>query len=104
MAATHINFAHNDGGYGTSLRTTLNTIKAGRQGLLDLLAIMATMIDGDGSNASHYTAMQPAFGFASTADAKAAWDELQSLKFKLTTDGSVDHVDAAQLQAFAKFG
>lgn len=104
MAVTHISFAQNDGGAGTRLRAMLDKIKAGRQALIDELAIMATMVNGDGTQSSHFPVVTAAYGFGTDANAKAAWDELQSLAGKLTTDGSVSSVNAAQLQAFAKFG
>lgn len=43
------------------------------------------------------------FGFATNDVAKAAYDELNSLAFKLNTDVEVTAVNAALLQVFAKF-
>ena len=64
---------------------------------------MARMIDGDGSDASHFQYMTDKYNFGSNEMAKAAYEELNSLNFKLTTNSSVTDMDAAQNQAFAKF-
>ena len=82
----------------------------------DLLAVYQQMIDGDGSNISHFDYVVRRFkygghdGTAGTAVtdaqrtvAKAAWDEFQSFMSKFTGDGAVSSVNAAMLQAFAKF-
>jgi hypothetical protein len=63
---------------------------------------MALMLNGDGTNATHFPYITTKFGFATDADAKAAWDELNSVLFKLTTDASVSSVNAAILQLFNK--
>lgn len=90
--------------HGNDLDLLLRSLETGLDGLVDLLAILAQMIDGDGSQAAHFTYVTEKFGFPDDATAKAAWDELNSLASKLTTDGSVSNVNAALLQAFHKFG
>lgn len=101
MAAPHIAIASTD--HGAQLKAYRNALKLViTEGPL-LLAKMALMIDGDGSSAEHFSYMQEKFGFADDAGAKAAYDELSSVLFKLGTNGSVTDVNAAVLQVFNKF-
>lgn len=72
-----------------------------------ILAAMAHMVDGDGSSSTHFTELATGGSvpvFENVADAKASWDELQSVNAKLTTDASVTNVQAALLQVCAKHG
>ena len=103
MPVSHISFDSNSE-YGQQLRSSLNSLEKGKDDLNDLLGVMATMLDGDGSQAAHFEYFIPRFGFPDTATAKAAYDELQSLMFKLNTDAQVDFVNAAMTQVFNKFG
>lgn len=103
MTVSHIAFDQNTE-YGTQLRVALNSLEKGKKDLNDLLSVMATMLDGDGSSPSHFDYFVPRFGFLTNVGAQAAYNELQALMFKLSTDASVDHVDAAMTQAFSKFG
>lgn len=102
MAFTHIQF-DDQKQHGRYLRRALQHIEEGYDTLLDIIATMTTMIDGDGSSDAQFSEVTTRFGFGSNADAKAAWDELNSLKSKLVTDDSVSFVNAAMLQAFNKF-
>jgi hypothetical protein len=102
VAVSHIKF--NDGlPHGSQLRRALTALESGTESLADVIACMARMIDGDGSSADHFTYMQQRYDFASTADAKSAWEELNSLNSKFSGNGQVSDVNAALLQAFAKF-
>lgn len=102
MAVSHIAF--NAGtSHGALLRRSLNSLESGLDDLTDTLAVMARMIDGDGSDAAHFTYMQDKYGFASNEAAKSAFEELNSLAFKLTTNAQVSDVAAAIAQALAKF-
>jgi hypothetical protein len=102
MATSNIEF--NAGlRHGSLLRSALTSLENGHDALNDVIASMQLMIDGDGSNVSHFNEMMTRFGFASTTTAKAAWDELNSVRFKLNTNDSVSDVLAALNQAFAKF-
>lgn len=103
MSVSHIAF-ESTSEYGQQLRQALALLERGKVELNDLLGVMATMIDGDGSSPSHFDYFVPRFGFDDNMGAKAAYDELQSLMFKLNTDSSVDHVNAAMTQVFNKFG
>lgn len=102
MAISKIAF--NDGlPHGAMLRRALTNLELGQEGLVDILAAMVLMIDGDGSQVTHFDEVMTRFAFPSTTVAKAAYDELQSLRSKITVDSSVTNVNAAMLQAFNKF-
>lgn len=102
MAFTHVNF--NDAlRHGSMLRQALNNLEHGLDQLNDAFAAMIQMKDGDGSQAAHFTEVQVKFGFESTAKAKEGYDELNSLQAKLNANTSVTDLNAALLQAFAKF-
>lgn len=102
MAVSHI--PYNKGTiHGSILSGGLNRLETALDELNEIKGTMALMIDGDGSSASHFAYMQEKFGFLDNAAAKAAWDELNSLLFKLNTNASVSDVNAALLQAFNKF-
>lgn len=103
MATTHISF-NASSRYGSMLRNVLNHLEAALDVGNDLLAIVPHMIDGDGSAPAHFDLVTSSFGFNANADAKAFWDELQSLFGKLNTDSSVSSVNAAIKQAIAKMG
>lgn len=103
MAFSHIYFA-DQVGYGLDLRRCLDHLKQGHDDLPMLLSVMATMIDGDGSQAAQFAEMTVRFGFPDNGAAKAAYDELNSLQGKFNTNASVANVQAALAQAFAKLG
>lgn len=102
MAVNHIAF-NDQTNHGRILRRALQHVEEGLKELNDLLATMQQMIDGDGSQAAHFTYATEKFGFGSDAITKAAWDELNSLASKLNTNANVSDVNAALLQAFNKF-
>ena len=102
MAFTKINF-NASLPHGALLRSALNNFESGRNGLNAVIACTQLMIDGDGSQAAHFTEVMSRYGFTDTATAKAAWEELNSLAAKLNTDAQVTSVLAAINQALAKF-
>ena len=102
MAVAHIYF-NDQSQYGRLIRRALQMTEDGLDNLNDVLGVMGFMIDGDGSLAAHFSYATTKFGFGSDADTKAAYEELQSLAFKLNTNSSVTDVNAALLQAFNKF-
>jgi hypothetical protein len=103
MAYSHLYF-NDQTNHGRLLRSCLQQMQGSHDGLVNLLSIMTTMIDGDGSSATQFGEVVTRFGFPDTATAKAAWDELNSLQSKFSGDGSVSFVNAAMKQAFSKFG
>lgn len=102
MAVSHIGVNENTT-YGRLLRDMLSMLEDGHDRLNELIAAMALMIDGDGSQAAHFTYITTKFGYASDAISKSAWEELNSLASKFNTDASVSSVKAAIAQALAKF-
>lgn len=101
MAMTHIQF-NDQLQHGRYLRRVLQMTEEGRETLIKTKDVMQTMIDGDGSDAAHFTEVTTRFGFTDNATSKAAWDEINSALSKLTTDASVTNVQAALLQLFSK--
>lgn len=102
MAVAHI--LYNKGSqYGALLKAGLQGMETALDSLNKIKATMALMIDGDGSQDSHFAYIANQFGFETPALAKAGWDELNSVLFKLNTNGSVTDVNAALLQVFNKF-
>lgn len=102
MTVSHILF-NDQTTHGRLLRRALQQQEEGLQNLIDVLATMQLMIDGDGSDSAQFPYVTTRFGFTNDAGSKAAWDELNSLKYKLTTNNSVSDVNAALLQVFNKF-
>jgi hypothetical protein len=88
----------------------LNLVQEGKQVLIGALAIIEQYRDGDGSQAIHYDLLANAGTFASgdyadaNTAAKASYDEVSSVLFKLNTNSSVTDVSAAITQACAKHG
>jgi hypothetical protein len=101
MAVSHVYILNSE--YGAAFHSAKNAFENGFNRLNDLKATMALMIDGDGTSINHFTYMVAKFGLSSTTDAKALWDECNSLLFKLNTDAQVTNVNAAIKQFFNKF-
>ncbi len=87
---------------GASMVQALRSIEDARESLVRHRLTMIQMRDGDGSDAAHYATVTTEYGFATNADSKAAFDELDSCLAKLTTDSSVSSVDAAMRQLFSR--
>jgi hypothetical protein len=107
MAVLHIPF-NDQIHHGRMLRQGLRHLEEGFVDLNEVRDVMALMIDGDGSQASQFTYMSTKFGYdgadqtAKNVNAKASWDELNSLLFKLNSNTSQVSVNAALLQVFDK--
>jgi tetrahydromethanopterin S-methyltransferase subunit H len=102
MAITHISF-NDQTNHGRQLRAHLNKLEEAVEGLDDLVKTMALMLDGDGTQSAHFTSyIITKFGFPDAATAKACWDELNSVSFKLQTNASVSDVNAAIKQVVNK--
>jgi hypothetical protein len=109
MAAAYIPFDRNKD-VTRKVVGALQKLREGKQDLEDALEVMTQMKDGDGSQAAHFDllASQGTFAAGDYADANAAakafFDEVSSLSFKLNTNGSITDMDAALIQACAKLG
>lgn len=88
----------------------LQLIREGVETLTHARAVILQTRDGDGTQAAHYDLTATLGGFTAgdyadgPAAAKASFDELDSIHFKLTTNASVSDVAAAIAQACAKHG
>ena len=102
MAFTHVYF-NDQIHHGRLLRRALQQLEEGLESLNDIFSALNHMKDGDGSQAAHFARATTLLGFPDDATTKAAYDELNSLQAKLNTNASVTDVNAALLQAFAKF-
>ena len=88
--------------YGSLLRLALKNHEDGFIALNNVLSVMGHMITGSGTSDTEFAEVTTRFGFDDNADAKAAWDELNSYLAKVNTDASVSNVNAAMLQLFSK--
>jgi hypothetical protein len=102
MATTYIKYNRSTD-WGANLRQLLNHGEAFLDQGPKLLDTVSRMIDGDGSQDAHYALVTTMFGFESDAKSHAAFNELNSAFAKLTTDGSVQFVNAALKQLFSEF-
>lgn len=104
MAITFIDM-NKQSDLGRTDARALQMIREGRELLKTNLAIKATMIDGDGSDAAQFTRLTSEQGFESNALAKASWDELNSVSTILNKpSGQGDAAGQALNQACAKHG
>ncbi len=101
MAFLHIHF-NDQLQYGRSLRRYLQMAEESDDLMRDVRDCMIQMRDGDGSQAVHYAECTTRYGFVSDAQAKAAFDELDSAYSKTSGDASVSNVRTARDQLFAK--
>lgn len=101
MAFTHIHF-NDQGQYGRLLRRALVVNEDADEQLKDLRDVMASMINGDGSADAHYAELTSRFGFASDADAHAAFLEVDTVYSKMSVNTSVTNLRAARDQLFYK--
>lgn len=88
--------------HGRQLRRFLQMAEESDDLMADVRDVMIQMRTGDGSDAAHYATVVTRFGFATNADAKSAFDELDSAYSKTSGNGSVSNVRAARDQLFSK--
>lgn len=100
MAFNHIHF-DDTSQYGRILRAALRTNESADNQLADVVALFESMLDGDGSDDTHYTEVTIRFAFPTNALAHAAFNELSSAYSKTSGNGSVTNVRAARDQLFA---
>lgn len=90
--------------HGPQLKSILNSLKIAKNELPSIIAVMQSMIDGDGSQDAHYVEITARFGTQSDAQSHALFNELNSCNAKLQTDLDVTFVSAAINQLIAKCG
>jgi hypothetical protein len=100
MAFPHIHFDEQSQ-YGRLLRTMLRTNEAADDQFTDIMSLVQSMLDGDGSQDAHYTEVTIRFAFPSNALAHAAFNELASAYAKTSGNGAVTNTRAARDQLFA---
>lgn len=100
MAFNHIHFDDSTQ-YGRLLRQMVRTNEQADDQLTDIMSLVQSMIDGDGSQDAHYTEVTVRFGFPSNALAHAAFNELASAYAKTSGNGAVTNSRAARDQLFA---
>lgn len=88
---------------GFRLGRDFDALESAIQGLIAEHDTMVQMLSGADTDPASFSAHVAAYGFTSTADAKAAFDELGALIGKLNTDASVSGVKSAIAQALARF-
>lgn len=89
---------------GRLIASGLNKLQEGKEEINLALARMTQQLEGgDPSQEANFAYAATQGGFDSNAKAKAGYDELNSLIFKLNANTSVTDVDNAQKQAIAKF-
>lgn len=89
-----------------ALRNMFGNLESSFNNLVDIVGLVGSiqlMVIPDGSHDSDYSVVRTEFGFADDAIARAAYNEIQSVKSKLNTDNSVSSVNAAIAQAINKF-
>ena len=101
MAFAHIHF-NDQTQYGRMLRRAVQMMEESDDLIKDVRDVMIQMRDGDGSQAVHYAECTARFGFVSDAQAKAAFDELDSAFSKTSGDGTVSTVRTARDNLYAK--
>lgn len=89
--------------HGKFLARAILYANDGDRYLSELMAMLAQMLDGDGSIDAHYVTIAANFGFADTTVAHNAYNELNSFYAKTSGNGSVSSVRAARDQACARF-
>ena len=89
--------------HGRMLRRALNLSEEADDTLNDVRNVIIRMCEGgDTSSAANFGEVVSRFGFADTAKAKAAFDELDSAYSKTSGNGAVSNVRAARDQLFDK--
>lgn len=103
MANTSIQFDRANQ-FGQEIKAVLNAIRKVNDDLPKVLESIIHMVDGDGSQAAHFAPLVTLGIYPTNEMAQASYNELASVNAKLTTNASVDNVDAAMKQVCAKHG
>jgi ribonuclease HII len=103
MAATNIDFDRANQ-FGQEIKAYLNALRKVNQDGPNILTAIVHMVDGDGSDPTHFAELVTKGIYPTNEDAQASYNELASINAKLTTDESVTSVDAAIKQVCSKHG
>jgi hypothetical protein len=107
MAHAHIDFGNGTSQtvYGGQVRNVLSSLRTVKTGLPELISVLSSMIEGgDATQVANFATMRVALNCPTDAEAKALFDELSSLNFKLGTNASQIDVATAISQVLAKLG
>ena len=101
MAATHVGTGSAATKPNLHLQKVLESIEFGYYGLKASIKTMESMIDGDGSDPSHFEMVKTKYAFSSTTVAQAAWLRLLDLYNKIHSDAPTSEVASAFDLTFA---
>lgn len=87
---------------GRILRRMLVAVKEADQRMADVDALIAQIMEGDGSQDAHHADLKARAGFESDAKARAFREEFLSAYSKTNGNGTVSNVRAARDQLIAK--
>lgn len=88
--------------FGRWLKNWLKSSEADDDQQADIRDVMVQMLEGDGSQDTHYSTIKIRFGFETDAKAREAFAEIDSAYAKTSGNDSVSNVRAARDQLFAK--
>ena len=103
MAASNIDI--NSGNqFGSQIIAYLNALQKVNEDGPKILAAIICMVDGDGSDPTHFANLVGKGIYPSNKDAQASYHELASINAQLTQDTSHTKIDAAIKQVCSKHG
>lgn len=103
MASTNIDFDRANQ-FGQEIKAYLNALRKVNQDGPNILQSIIHMVDGDGSDPTHFAELVTKGIYPTNEDAHAGYNELASINAKLTSDASQTNIDAAIKQVCAKHG
>ena len=88
--------------YGRMLRRMLNQMEESDDGLRDVRQVMINMRANAGQDDADYAEVTARFKFVSDAEAHAAFNEIDSVFLKMTTDAPVGEVVTSRVNLYDK--
>jgi len=103
MAASNIDI--NSGNqFGSQVIAYLNALRKVNEDGPKILAAIIYMVDGNGTDPTHFAELVGKGIYPSNEDAIASYNELASINAKLTQDSAQTNIDAAIKQVCSKHG
>ena len=103
MAASDINFDRANQ-FGQEIKAYLNALRKVNEDGPKIMQAIIYMVDGDGSDPTHFANLVGKGIYPSNKDAIASYNELASINAKLTQDSAQTNIDAAIKQVCSKHG
>ena len=103
MPANDINFDR-ENQFGQEIKAYLNALRKVNQDGPNIVQAIIYMIDGDGSDPTHFAKLVGEGIYPSNKDANESYNELAGVIAKLTQDTSHTKIDAAIKQVCSKHG